>query len=604
LNYGRFEATTKNQRNLYLFDELGNPDGYLLALDAVLAPVGYTGTNVVRNAAGQNVVCRVNGVTNTRPDCVPINIFGSGLATPEALAFSHRDSVNTEFASQMVASAFVGGDFSQLFELPGGPISFALGAEWRKEKANIDYDDITSNGQTFLNALQDFRPPALKVKEAYGELFFPILKDLPFAQELSVNVAGRVSDYGGASARTGTVYAYNIQGIFAPIEDIRFRAAYATSVRAPTQSDLFFPQTESFNFLADPCDQNNIGTGVRVANCATEGVPTVHNAASSAACVGSAFPGAVGTPWRNCTALTQSISISQGGNPLLNEERGKSLTVGAVIKPRFIPGLTLTVDYYKIKVQDQIALLGAQTIINLCYDNASGTANPFCALVSRDPATGLFAVPAAISAGVNFASQRTKGLDFDIDYRRTFDNGDRLRLSAIATRVLALNDFPDPTNPTVPNRRLSELGDPQWAASAFFDYDFGDIDFRYTARYIGKQVNGALAYETLNAYTGLCPVSGVTPNTGGINGAAVPCTAGTLTTVPANNADALAKKWYPDILYHDIRFGIDVGNDFRFYGGVSNLLDRQPPNGELGTVGGSPFDSFGRNFFFGVNAEF
>lgn len=603
LNYGRFEADSRNQRNLYLFDALGNPDGYLLALDAVLAPVGYTGTNVVRNAAGQNVVCRVNGVTNTRPDCVPINIFGSGLATPEAIAFSHRDSTNTEFASQMVVSAFVGGDFSQLFELPGGPISFALGAEYRKEKANIDYDDITSNGQTFLNALQDFTPPALKVKEAYGEMYFPILKDLPFAQELSVNLAGRVSDYGGASASTGTVYAYNIQGIFAPIEDIRFRAAYATSVRAPTQSDLFFPQTESFNFLADPCNQNVLSPGSNAtANCAAAGVPTTINAATAAACAGTGFGTVIGSPWINCIAQVQSVSITQGGNPLLKEERGKSLTLGAVVKPRFIPGLTLTLDYYKIDVKDQIATLAAQTIINLCYGNAGGIANPFCALVKRDPATGLFAIPAAVSSGVNFASQKTKGLDFDIDYRRTFDNGDRLRLGMIATRVLSLNDFPDPTNPTVPNRRKSELGDMEWAGSAFFDYDFGDIDFRYSARYIGKQT--IAAWETQNAYTGLCPTSGVTPNTGGINGAAVPCTAGTLTTIPANNADSLPRKYYPDVLYHDIRVGIDVGNDFRFYAGVSNLLDRAPPLGELGTVGGSPYDSFGRNFFFGVNAEF
>jgi outer membrane receptor protein involved in Fe transport len=603
LNYGRFEAVGRNDRNLYLFDEFGNPDGYLLALDAVVAPVGYTGTNVVRNAAGQNVICRVNAVTNTRPDCVPINIFGTGLATQEAIEFSHRPSVNTEFASQFVVSANVSGDFSQLFELPGGPIAFALGAEYRKEKANIDYDDITSDGRTFLNALQDFRPPALKVKEAYGEMYFPVLKDLPFAQELSLTLAGRVSDYGGASAATGTVYAYNIQGIYAPIEDIRFRAAYATSVRAPTQSDLFFPQTQSFNFLADPCDQLNIGTNATlIANCAAAGVPTVHNAASSAACVGSAFPGAIGTPWLNCTARTQSISISQGGNPLLKEERGKSLTLGAVVKPRFLPGLTVTVDYYKIDVQDQIALIGAQTIINLCYNNEAGLANPFCALVGRDPATGLFADPAAISAGVNFANQRTRGIDFDIDYRRTFDNGDRLRLSLIATRVLTLNDYPDPTNPNVPNRRLSELGDPQWAGSLFFDYDFGDIDFRYSARYIGKQT--IAAYETQNAYTGLCPASGVTPNTGGINGAAVPCTAGTLTRIPANNADAFPRINYPDVLYHDIRIGFDVGNDFRFYAGVNNLLDRQPPLGLLGTAGGDPFDSFGRNFFFGFNADF
>jgi outer membrane receptor protein involved in Fe transport len=604
-NYGRFEAVGRNDRNLYLFDEFGNPDGYLLALDAVVAPVGYTGTNVVRNAAGQNVICRVNAVTNTRPDCIPINIFGSGQATPEAIAFSHRPSINTEFASQFVASAFVGGDFSQLFELPGGPISFALGAEYRKEKADIDYDDITSNGQTFLNALQDFTPPALKVKEAYGEMYFPILKDLPFAQELSLNLAGRVSDYGGASAATGTVYAYNIQGIFAPIEDIRLRAAYATSVRAPTQADLFFPQTQSFNFLADPCNQNVLSPGSTAsANCAAAGVPTTITPAVAAACAGTGVGTVVGSPWINCIAQVQSISISQGGNPLLKEERGKSLTLGAVIKPRFIPGLTLTVDYYKIDVKDQIALIGAQTIINLCYNNAAGITNAFCALTARDPATGLFADPAAVSAGVNFANQKTRGIDFDIDYRRTFDNGDRLRFSVIATRVLSLNDFPDPTNPTVPNRRLSELGDPQWAGSLFFDYDFGDFDFRYSARYIGKQVNNGLAYETLFPYTGLCPASGVTPNTGGINGAAVPCTAGTLTTIPANNADAVAKKYLPDVLYHDIRIGFDVGNDFRFYAGVNNLLDRQPPNGLLGTVGGDPFDSFGRNFFFGFNADF
>jgi outer membrane receptor protein involved in Fe transport len=601
LNYGRFEAKGRNDRNLYLFDEFGNPDGFLLASDAVIAPVGYTGTNVVRNAAGQNVICRINAVTNVRPDCIPINIFGSGQATPEAIAFSHRPSLNTEFASQFVASAFVGGDFSQLFELPGGPIAFALGAEYRKEKANVDYDDITSDGRTFLNALQDFRPPALKVKEAYGEMFFPILKDLPFAQELSLNVAGRVSDYSGAAKSVGTVYAYNIQGIFAPIEDIRFRAAYATSVRAPTQGDLFSPLSQNFAFIADPCDQTNITAGPnRVANCAAAGVPTTINAATATACTGSAFGTVVGAPWVNCLARSFSTGFSSGGNPTLTEERGKSLTLGAVIKPRFIPGLTLTVDYYNIKVKNLIAALGAQQIINLCYDSET-LSNPFCATVSRNPATGLFNDPAVISGGVNFAAQRTKGIDFDLDYRKTFDNGDRVRFSVIATRVMSLNNFTDPTRPAEPNRQLSELGDPQWAGSLIFDYDFGDFDIRYAARYIGKQTIGA--YETQNAYKSLCPASGVTPNTGGINGAAVPCTAGTLVTVAPNNADAFPRVNYPDVLYHDIRVGFDVAEKFRFYAGVNNLLDRQPPLGLLGTAGGDPFDSFGRNFFIGFSAD-
>jgi outer membrane receptor protein involved in Fe transport len=490
-----------------------------------------------------------------------------------------------------------------LFELPGGPIAFALGAEYRKEKNSIDFDELTSSGATFLNALTDFRPPALKVKEAYGEIYFPLLKDLPFAQELSVNLAGRVSDYNNS---TGTVYAYNIQGIYAPVEDIRFRAAYATSVRAPSQGDLFSAQGENFNTIADPCSQANINAGPnRAANCAAAGVPTVASAAVSAICTTLGFPTVtVGAPWANCPTQASNTSILSGGNPTLSEERGKSLTLGAVIKPRFLPGLTLTVDYYNIKVKSLIATLTAQQVVNLCYDSSTGIGIPACASINRDPATGFFNVPALIAGPTNFAAQRTKGIDFDIDYRRTFDNGDRLRLSVIATRVLTLNNFTNVAAPTEPNRQLSELGDPQWAGSLIFDYDFGDIDFRYAARYIGKQVNNGLAYETLFPHTRLCPVSGVTPNTGGINGAAVPCTAGTLVTVAPNNADSVARKWYPDVLYHDIRIGFDVGNDFRFYAGVNNLLDRQPPLGLLGTAGGDPFDSFGRNFFFGFNADF
>ena len=79
---------------------------------------------------------------------------------------------------------------------------------------------------------------------------------------------------------------------------------------------------------------------------------------------------------------------------------------------------------------------------------------------------------------------------------------------------------------------------------------------------------------------------------------------GDIVHLAPQNADRSHRSYYPDVLYHDIRIGFDVGNDFRFYAGVNNLLDRQPPLGLLGTAGGDPFDSFGRNFFFGVEANF
>ncbi|MFN0045556.1 MAG: TonB-dependent receptor domain-containing protein [Sphingorhabdus sp.] len=592
LNYGRFEAFGRNTNNLYLFDENFDPDGFNLAVDAVLAPVGYSGTNFVTNSAGQRVICAINAASNVRPDCVPLNLFGQGRSDPRAVAFANTAGTTDEFASQFVASAFVGGDLSQLFELPGGPIAFAFGAEYRKEKASIDYDEVTSGDRTFLNALQDFTPPDVTVKEAYGEVQIPLLKDLPFAKELSVNLAGRVSDYNTA---TGTVYAYNIQGVYAPIEDIRFRAAYATSVRAPTQGDLFSPQSENFAQLTDPCDLPAPGSTVAL-NCAAAGVPTLANQALVTACSSTSTPVALNAPFRNCLAIQASTGFLSGGNPTLVEERGKSLTLGVVIEPSFVPGLSLTVDYYNIEVKSLISALSAQTILNLCYGNSSGINNPFCATVQRDPTTGLFVEPALISGGVNFAAQKTKGIDIDLAYRKTFDNGHRLTARAIATRVITLNNFVNPLQPTEPNRQLSELGDPKWSASFSLSYDFGDFDVLYAARYIGKQTIGL--YETQNSYTAICPVSGVTPNQGGT------CTPGQLTVIPPNNADAFPRVYYPDVLYHDIRVGFDVGNDFRFYAGVNNLLDRQPPLGLLGTAGGDPFDSFGRNFFFGLEANF
>jgi len=599
VNYGRFEAVGFNTNNLVIFNQAGTAfDGFNLAVDAVVAPSTFTGSNFVTNSAGQRVICRVNAVSNVNTACVPMNVFGQGVGDPRALDFINTEGRTDEFASQFVASAFVGGDLSQLFELPGGPVAFAMGAEYRKEKAGIDYDELTSSGATFLNALQDFNPPQFIVKEAYAEVQVPLLKDVSFAKELSVNFAGRVSDY---NTRTGTVYAYNVQGIYAPIEDVRFRAAYATSVRAPTQGDLFSPSSENFAQISDPCDLVSPGS-TTAANCSAAGVPTTANSALVAACASTAFPVALGAPFVNCTARTASTGFLSGGNPTLIEEKGKSLTLGVVVEPSFFPGLSLTVDYYKIEVEDLIASLSAQSIISLCYSNASGINNPFCSTVQRDPSTGLFVEPAVISGGINFAKQSTRGIDFDLAYRKTFENGDRLAARVIATKALRLDNFTDPTNPKNPNRQLGELGDPEWAASFSLSYDFGDFDVLYAARYIGKMTIGS--YETQNNYMGQCPLTGTFRGQTGREGATCDPILGNIVELAPANADAFPQVNYPDVLYHDIRVGVDIGNDLRVFGGVNNLLDKQPPLGLLGTAGGDPFDSFGRNFFFGINAKF
>ncbi len=599
-NYGELRTQMRAINVARVKNDAGTAaDGLGLAVDAVLAPAGYTGTNFVLNSAGQKVICRVNAVTNTRPDCVPINLFGQNQYTKEAYAFANGTATRDEKATQFVASANVAGDLSQLFELPGGPIGFVLGGEYREETAFSDYDEASKNGAFFFNRFATFAPPKFTVKEAYAEVDLPLLKDLPFAKELTVRGAGRVSDYNTA---VGTVWAWNVDGMWAPVEDLRFRAAYATSVRAPTQSDLYFPQTQNFAQLSDPCDQNNIsGSPYRAANCAAAGVPTTYNAAMTVPCASTAYNFAIGTPWRNCTALTSSTGFVSGGNPTLVEERGRSLTIGGVFEPRFAPGLSLTVDWYRIRVTNLIAALGAQQIVNLCYDSPTGISNPFCSTVNRDPATGLFVQPAVISGGVNFAKQETKGIDIDLSYRHTFDNGHKLNFRAIATRVMTLNNYTDPTNPDLPNRQLGELGDPLWAANASLNYDFGMVDVTYTARYIGKQTIGS--WEAQHTYTGLCPTSGASAGLTGFSGRT--CTPGKLATLDPADADYSQYVYYPGVIYHNIRVNFELADKkYNFYVGIDNFMDKKPPFGLLGTAGGDPYDTYGRMMYAGFRANF
>ncbi len=598
VNYGQLKTKMDSVNNLLLFDVNGNPDGFNLASDAVLAPTGFTGSNFVLNAAGQKVICRINSTTNSRTDCVPINLFGVNQASPAALAFvnttAHRDEKATEFD----ATASISGDLSQLFSLPGGPVGFALGAEYRAETASSAFDALTASGGTFLNAIQPFNPKKLTVKEAFGEINLPILKDSVLGKELSVHGAGRVSDY---NTSTGTVWAWNADAIYAPIDDIKFRASFATSVRAPTQSDLFSPFSQNFAQLTDPCDSSSIGTGIRVQNCAAAGVPTTVTAAVSAACNGTAFNGAVGTPWRNCLALTSSTGFVSGGNPTLKAEKGRSVTLGVLLTPRWIPGFSFSADWYKIKVTDLIATLGAQTIVNLCYDSVSGINNPYCAVVNRNSTTGLFVQPAVISGGINFAAQKTEGIDFDAQYRHNFGNGVKLTLRGIATLVKRLDNFTDPTLPFVPNRQLGELGDPIFAANFYANIDVGNFSMSWTTRYLGPQSIGT--WEAQHQYTGLCPTAGAFTGIAGADGRT--CTPGTLTLLDPQNADLTKEVMYPSVFYHSMRMNLKMAdNKFNFYVGMDNVFDTKPPLGLLGTAGGDPYDTTGRFFYAGFKASF
>ena len=197
-----------------------------------------------------------------------------------------------------------------------------------------------------------------------------------------------------------------------------------------------------------------------------------------------------------------SPPVISGSNPLLTEETADSLTLGAVIQPRFIPGLSVSVDYYKIKVNDVITALAAQQIANLCYDSSSLN-NPFCGLFQRNPGPGntpqqfepgQIIENTLIQAGVNFAAFKRKGIDINVAYR-TNVGPFRYNTNFIMTHNLETSNFTDPTDPGFENRILGELGDPENEFRWDNDISHGPFTLGYRMRSL--QSNGDLDPEAL-----------------------------------------------------------------------------------------------------------
>lgn len=501
--------------------------------------------------------------------CQPYNPFGAGAGNAAAIDYFSSTFRAEASLKQLVGQAFMSGDSSQLFELPGGPVRFAVGVEYRREEAFYSQDAVTTQGFNNGVSIPVFAPPTFEVKEAYGELQVPLLKDVPFFHELTVSAAGRVSDYGGG---TGTVYAYNGGVQWSPVEDIRFRGNYARAVRAPNVSETGFPLVPNFSTVTDPCNvvAINGGSATRRANCT--------------AAVGAGN-------LANLTSVTYSLPIVSGSNPNLSAETSDSYTLGVVIQPRFIPGLALSVDYYNITVNDIISSVGAQTILNNCVDFPT-LSNVFCTAFTRFAGPGLGPngeQPGAvlgnslIVAPLNFAKREAEGIDVNLQYRTRISEDVRLSTNLIYVHTLTRSNFEDPTNPNFENRILSEIGDPEDEFRLDVDLGYRNFTLGYRLRFIGHMFTST--YENFND---------------GING------------LPAANLDAIGPQRYPIVTYSDLRFEWNVGSDtgeggngFRFYVGVDNVFNELPPLGTTATgVGTAIYDFRGRSFYAGARARF
>lgn len=561
-NYGEVRESTTILGNIV-------PQRLLLALDAVRDP-----------ATGQ-IVCRSQidpaaAVAYDSPDdlaaeiaaCVPYNPFGRP-DNSAAADYILEDTVSKAKLTQFVASGFISGDTTGLFELPGGPVGFAVGAEYRRETLFFQADPLVEEGRTFYNALPTFDPEAFDVKEAYAEIRLPLLADVPLIQEFTVNGAVRVSDYGGA---VGTTYAYNAGFEWVPAAGLRIRGQYGRAVRAPNLTETSGDLSQNFApGFRDPCRPQDIGNNPnRAANCAADLGTLLNN------------PDFVALP-------NYSLEFLSGANPNLREEKSDSYTIGFVFQPEFVPGLTLTADYFDIKVKNVITSVSAQNIVNTCYD-LPDLDNQFCALFNRFRGPGVGPneeVPGQILdsdltvIGLNFAARTVRGIDAELTYRHGFGRNSQISTRFIYTHLFERSNFEDPSRPNFENRILGELGDPQDEFRWNVDLKLGEFNIGYQMQYIGPQV--------LNNYE----------DTRAVPGAATP------NGSPPNDLDYADIGGYPATFYHDIRFGYEIDKRFELTFNINNLLKTNPPLGLTGIGGGSSiYRVRGRSYSAGILAKF
>ena len=560
-NYGRTTADTQ-------FTGLAL-DRYYAAADAVIDPA--TGNIVCRSELDPGSIPGDSFLRSAGPfrgyqtftpgsgQCAPLNLFGIGAPSQEAIDFVVLDMERKRTIEQTVLGGFVVGDSSQWFQLPGGAVGMVAGFEYRKEESRFTADGFelpqadplgilqTASRVFPIDAPTDNTSGDFDVKEAFFEVSLPLLNNRPGVEDLTVDAAYRFSDY----STLGSTDSWNLRLTYAPIQDIRFRSTLSQTVRAPNINELFAPLQPATARPADPCDVANIndGTPNRPANCAADGLPANFQ-----------------------DPLTARFSGFIGGNPNLDVETADTFTAGVVLEPRFVPGLSVTVDWYDIEIDDAISSIGVQQLVNACYDAASFP-NQFCEQFVRDRNPGsptFLGFASFVSSQLNFAKIVTQGVDYSVRYNfelgnlvSALDPYGSMTLGITGNWVRKLERFEDPIDNSIINDLLYENGQPKNAFSTFARWRMDRVTLNWQARYWGKFLEFSPRINN-------------------------------------SNADNVENAWTGEMWRHDFSGSFMANDQIRIIAGVNNVFDKQP----VISARAYPVGIIGREYFVGMNARF
>ncbi len=570
----------------------------------------YAAMDAVKDSNG-NIVCRVSLSAAGQaafPGCQPLNLFGRGRASAGAVDYvigydpgqsittplffanggytgetdsytSQEAKVNIMRIKQHVIEGSVNGEIWEGWG--AGPIIFAAGAGYRKETihqvvrdpGNKPSDHTLGTGRTAFPCLSTTAATAaglrgqpaqtagdcantvfiqfskvsniaasISVKEAFAEIRVPLLKDTPFFEELSVEGAARWARYTGS----GDVWAYKGGLNWTVGEGVRLRGTYSRDVRAANLSERFD---------------------------ITGGAATVND------------------PMFKTSSLPNGPSVSitrfSGGNPNVRPELADTITAGAVFQPTFIPGFSVSLDWYSIKLKDAIAQVGTQAVVNNCFNGDTS----YCSLVTRDPTTQALLLVGDVF--VNIAQSKVSGVDLEVAYRRNIKllGGEE----SISGRAFGswLTERSEINAAGVKTDRAGQTGIqqsdgvgysyPRFKLTSNLTYRNGPFNLFVQGRYIspGKNENN----PTMTA-----------------------------STAPTPGVSIISHNTVTAVYYVDLRVGytFDLSDkELEVFANITNLLDKAPPiapyyaafgNNTVQTNGGL-FDTLGRRFVIGAKVK-
>lgn len=362
-----WDAHVSYGRNDYIFNSENNP---------IVANLAFA-VDAVRDSSG-NIVCAATIPGHARfnaaaAGCVPLNLFGEGNTSAEALAYFQGDPHAEVVYKQKTFGANLSG---QLFATWAGPIAVATGVEYRDEEEEVTADEIAAAGGYFTGNNSPYSG-SFDVSEGYVETIIPLAREAKFAELIDLNLAYRYAEY----STVGGMEAWKAGLVWEPFDFLRFRVSQSRDIRAPAINELYSPGAAVTNNIT-MININDVGA----AN------PTVRN-----------------------YVIPQRTA---GGDPNVEAEEGDTTTIGFVLSPHDGPlaGFNFSIDYYDIQLDKAITNLNGSNIANLCISGVLA----FCDLFTFNAAGD----PIALNAGsINLGSFQQNGYDLQLDYSHELFNG-------------------------------------------------------------------------------------------------------------------------------------------------------------------------------------